>query len=48
MKPVVSAKIQPIGMDHQIPFAPIDGMEDRKYANNTRVPKDIMVSMTDI
>ena len=37
-----------MGIDHQIPVTPMDGIADKAYAKATRVPSEIMVSMTDI
>ena len=46
--PKLSAKNQPIGTDHQIPFMPNCGTLDNIYAKATLVPKEKMVKITDI
>lgn len=44
----MSAKNHPIGTDIHIPVTPMIGIADKIYANNTRVPSDAIVNITDI
>lgn len=46
MVPVISAIIQPIGIDIQIPNTPSVG--DKQYDKTTRKPNDMIVKISDI
>ena len=41
-------KIQPIGIDHHIPFTPITGIPAKEYESTTLVPKETIVRIRDI
>lgn len=44
----MSANTQPIGIAHQIPTRPIDGIAAKTYASSTLVPSEMTVKTIDI